>query len=147
MGRDDFTPLEIDRRREEVGGITRREKKRKKGNFILKRAMAFQQLSLPVCVLSLKSPALFGQSCSAQRRDSSQAALVWFGQQEFFKYLHHIPCCSEWQDDDDDDDEGQDRGEGGAQMQRGGEAMVLSQLLGRSSMKIKRKMEGKRKKR
>lgn len=61
MGQDDFTPLEIDRRREEVGGIARREKKeKKKGNFILKRAMAFQQLSPPVCASSLKSPALFG---------------------------------------------------------------------------------------
>lgn len=70
--------------------------------------------------------------------------MVWFGQQEFFKYFYHIPCYLQWQDDDDDD-EGQDRGEGGAQMQRGGEALVLSQLLGRSSVKIKRKKERKRK--
>ena len=57
------------------------ERGREKGNFILKRAMAFQQLPLPVCTslpphVQLKSPALFGQSRSMQRRASSQAALV-----------------------------------------------------------------------
>lgn len=62
MGQDDFTRLEIDGRRGEVGGRAASGGggggEKRKGNFILIRATAFQQLSLPVCASAFKKPGL-----------------------------------------------------------------------------------------
>lgn len=95
MRGDDFTSPHREGAREEgVCRTNRRDKEKgergKKGNFIHKRARPFSSSLTLASALGVRP--YLGRAAPCRSRDSSQAAAVGFGRQEFSKYLRHIPA-------------------------------------------------------